>query len=156
VIDPRFSSELTPERLKLLREGRDPREQAREALHQSGVVHGGTPGAKAYRPRVLHANPAAMSARWPYAVMRLKRIMEGASASSFDRAVQTSECPDLAKAYAETWLYYMTRTRPAPLYKIDHNPFRGLSDIDASRKFMRLCEDICDRSSSRLGTWFAK
>ena len=156
MIDPRSSSELTPERLKLIREGRDPQGEARQALHQTGAIHGGSPDARPYRPRILHADPHTFSRRWPFAVARIYRIGEGAKASTFGRATDSAECPALAKEYLELYAYYMTRRAPAPLYKIDHNPFRHLSDKDAARMFERRVEDICDRSTGRLGPWWVK
>jgi len=50
----------------------------------------------------------------------------------------------------------MVRDRPAPTTGIDHNPFRGLSDKDAARMFMRRVYDICDRSTGVLGHWWVK
>lgn len=154
MIDPRASVDLTPERLQQLKDGRDVR-------HETETVNGGTPGAVPYRPRALHADPSSISPRWPYAVARIYRIGEGAKASTYERSVESSECPKLAKQYLETYAYYMTRTRPPPLHpdgrpRTDHNPFRGLSDYDAMRKFVRAVEDICDRSTGKLGPWYTK
>ncbi len=156
MIDPRASSELTPDRLRAIKGGRDPQAEATEALHQSPIVATGRDGARPYRPRALHADPRLISPRWPHAVARIFRICEGAKASAFDRATDTSEVPRLAKRYAEIWLYYMTRTRPAPMIGTDHNPFRGLSDYDAMRMFVRRVEDICDKSTGKLGAWYVK
>lgn len=114
--------------------------------------------ARPYRPGVLHANPMKISPRWPYAVMRIKRILEGAHRTSdIEAAVRGSEYSALAREYMETWIYYMTRTRPAPKNgRIDHNPYRDLSDVDAARMFVRNVENVCDRSVSKLGGWWVK
>lgn len=152
MIDPRTSTELTPERLRAIKAGRDPRN---EASHTQGIRQGGASGTP-YRPRVLHANPHTFSQRWSYAVARIYRIGEGANASSFGRATDTSEMPKLAKEYLELYAYYMTRARPAPLFGIDHNPFRHLSDKDAARMFERRVEGICDKSTGKLGPWYTK
>lgn len=149
MIDPRSSPELTPERLRAIKAGKDPRQEVR---HATGVQHGAT----AYRPRILHANPHQFSQRWPFAVARIYRIGEGAKASAFDRATDTAACPALAREYLELYAYYMTRQRSAPLGKTDHNPFRALSDRDAARMFERRVESICDRSTGKLGAWYTK
>lgn len=150
MIDPRTSPELTPERLKQIRDGKDPRT---DAQHVTGIVQG---GGRAYRPAVLHSNPHTFSQRWPFAVARIYRIGEGAKASTFGRATDTAECPKLAKEYLEIYAYFMTRTRPAPLFGVDFNPFRHLSARDAARMFERRVEDICDKSVAKLGAWYTK
>ena len=109
------------------------------------------------RPAVMHRNPMLVSERWGAACARIARIIEGvARASTFTAAVDGAELPTLARRYAEVWSYFLTRAKPPPVRGVDHNPFRGLSDRDASRKVMRLVEDICDASTGVLGSWYVK
>lgn len=109
------------------------------------------------RFRFLDASPQATSERWGFATARLYRILEGVGKSSnFVTAVKNAEYPALAQAAAELWMHWLTRGMPAPSLGVDHNPFRGLSNRDASRVFMRLVEDICDRSTGVLGPWYTK
>lgn len=149
MIDRRASPELTPERLRAIKAGRDPN-------HEVPTANGGTPGAARFLMRGFDTDPAMISPRWANAVARIYRIGEGAKASSFGRATETAECPKLAKEYLETYAYFMMRTAPAPIGKTDHNPFRHLSNRDAMRKFVRMVEDICDRSTGKLGAWCTK
>ena len=103
---------------------------------------------------MLYADPRTISPRWSYAVMRIKRILEGhAKATTVEGAIRGAEYAGLAQQYIETWSFYMFRSKPAPLVGTDHNPFRHLSDGDAIRKFVRMVEDICDRSTGKLGSW---
>lgn len=137
-------------------------QQAREVVEDAGLIvthseQERLANARRYRPRVLHADPRTISHRWPYAVMRIARILESAARTpNLEHAVRDAEYSALAKEYVETWAYYMTRTRPAPLRGTDHNPFRHMSDVDAARMFVRRVEDICDRSTGKLGSWCTK
>ena len=110
---------------------------------------------KAVRTRALHGTREDLGERWGYAMGRMRRILEGGGMSSnIAHAADTSEMPALAKEYLELFGHYMSRTQPAPLRGVDHNPFRGLSDRDASRLFIRRTEDICDKSTVRMGPWW--
>lgn len=151
-----LDSKLTPEGLAEIKRGGT---TARERANRSAMAGAnlGAPRGRAYRPVALHADPRIIGPRWPYAVMRIKRILEGvARSSSIVDAVNGAEYKALAKEYAETYAYYLTRTRPAPSKGTDHNPFRHLSDFDAFKRFVRCVEDICDRSTGKLGSWFTK
>lgn len=112
------------------------------------------------RSRVLHGNPVAISERWGCAAGRIKRILEGANrkTSSLVVAVESSEgkLAVLATEYAELWANFLLREQPAPLTGNDRNPFRGMVTRDAARKFQRMVEDICDRSTGVLGHWYVK
>lgn len=150
-------SALTPEHLARIKAGTEPSRDDvnRQVTAEGRLTQGG--GKRKYRPRVLHADPRTISKDWPYAVMRIKRILEGAArSSSIEGAVSGAEYPALAKQYMETWIYYMTRDRSVPVGKVDHNPFRHLSDGDAMRKFVRFVEDVCDRSTGKLHAWRTK
>jgi len=152
-----LDSTLTPEGLaEIKRGGLDVHGKAAKVAQAAGIG-AGTPGARPYRPVALYADPRIIGPRWPYAVMRIKRIIEGvARSSSIADAVNGAEHKQLAKQYVETYAFYLTRTRPAPVNKIDHNPFRHMSDEDAFKKFVRSVEDICDRSTKALGHWYTR
>ena len=160
---PTLNSVLTPERLADLKRGAPTvRQRAHQAMHNAGLVMTGSvqermATATPYRPAVLYADPNTISSRHPFAVMRFNRILEGLTKSSnIETAVRTAEHPELVKQCIETWVYYMTRTRPAPAKGVDHNPFRHLTDLEASKKFQRLLEDIADRSTGVFGPWYVK
>lgn len=109
-----------------------------------------------YRPNALHRNPMAVSARWGAAVARIGRILEGAAGGTLVDATKNAQIPALAKKWVEVYGFYMTRARAPAFGVVDHNPFRGMSDRDASRAFMRAVEDICDKSTGVLGSWYVK
>lgn len=109
-----------------------------------------------YRPAVLHADPTLISEKWGAAVARIARIVEGTRGATLAEGVSNAEVPKLAARYLETFAFYMTRSKPAPIRGVDHNPFRGLNDKDASRAFMARVMDICDSSTSVLGHWYVK
>lgn len=114
------------------------------------------PGSKStrYRPGMLFKNPLDVSYRWACCVARIMRLCEGIGGSSkYEHAADNAEIPTLARRVIHTYCAYMTRATPAPLSGVDDNPFRGMSDGDASRAFMRAMEDIADESSGRLGPW---
>jgi hypothetical protein len=137
------------------------------------------------RSRTYHGNPMRSDARWSAAVARLRRILEGASGArtlaDAAAAIETRLRP-LAVSYAEQWALYMARV-PYPHrcgdraeYDIQGNatkigcsvgpsparpnqpgnPYCRLSDYDADRMFRRAVEDICDRSTGVLGSWYVK
>lgn len=109
-----------------------------------------------YRSKMFHKNPMMMSERWGAAVARIGRILEGAAGTSLAGAAKNAQIPELARAWVEVYSYWLTRNRPPPANRVDHNPFRGMNDQDAARLFMRKVEDICDRSTGLLGGWYVK
>jgi hypothetical protein len=150
---------LTPERLKQIKNG-TLREDLADLAPNLNLTRGDKnrlSTARAYRPKALYANPLMIGERWAHAVKRIERIMEGcARANNLKAAANGAEYGGLATRFAETWAYYITRSKPSPTRGMDHNPFRGLSDRDASRKFIRMVEDICDASTGVLGSWYTK
>lgn len=101
---------------------------------------------------LLHSRPAAISRRWAAAVERLRLIMEGAApAPTHDEMLATANCPDLALDWWKLYASFRFRHRDTR-----HNPFRDMSNRDAARALMRWVEDICDRSTGRLGPWQEK
>ena len=160
---PTLDSTLTPEEMANIKSGRPGvHTRAQKAVADAGLIVTGSESerlanARPYRPKALWANPRAVNHRWPYAVMRIKRILEGvASTSNIGSALEGAEYKKLAKRYAETYAFYLMKDRPAPEGRVDHNPFRHLSDEDAFKKFVRMVEDICDASTGMagLGRWY--
>lgn len=88
------------------------------------------------------------------ATARIGRILEndgGTKVPDVDRALAATAVPKLAREFLELWFHYQVRHRQSRF-----NPFAGLSDADASRKFLRGIFDICDRSTGVLGSWWVK
>jgi hypothetical protein len=116
-------------------------------------------GGDIVRFRVLHEDPTKVSERWGYAAGRIKRILEGVrrDTSSLVVAVEDAELGKLATEFADLWSHFKTFMGPAPRTGSDRNPFRGLTPRDAARKFQRMVEDLCDRSTGipGLGPWYA-
>ena len=110
------------------------------------------------RYRVMHQRPQHIAERWGYACARINRILEGAGGSpTFEQAVKNATIPKLAAEYADLFGWWLTMTGEAPPPGTpDRNPFRGMSAKDAARKFVRMVEDICDRSTGVLGGWYVK
>lgn len=107
-----------------------------------------------YRPDVLFRNPMAIGERFALAMGRIARICEGVGvAKTFGVASTTAEMPALARRFADHYAWFMMRERPAPTRGVDRNPYRGMTDRDAARAFMRAVEDIADASSGKLGPW---
>jgi hypothetical protein len=130
-------------------------EPIRQALEETNTRL--APDATPERIAVLHQNPTKVVEKWAYATARINRIIEGAGgAATIGGAIANAEYPKLAREYAELWAFFMTRHKPPPRDRVDHNPFRLLSDRDASRMFMRKVYDICDRSTGVLGSWWVK
>lgn len=109
---------------------------------------------KAIKVRALDGDPRAVSERWALAAYRIAQIIQGAASGAALGNVDGAAVPKLAREYLELWAYFTTRHAPPRQFgRVDHNPFRGMLDADAARKFMRMCEDICDRSTGRFGQW---
>ncbi len=107
------------------------------------------------RSQILHQKAHLVAEQWSHACARIARILEGSGqggAVTTEAATADAEMPKLAAEYLRLWkLYSWLRWCNA-----DWNPFRGLSDRDASRKFMRMVMDICDRSTGRMGGWWVR
>jgi hypothetical protein len=151
-----LDSRLTPEHLADIKRGGGVHKRAQEEIDRVGLKQAGdgTP----YRPIALHANPYRVGPRWPYAVMRIGRILEGcAKSSNLEHAVDGAEYKHLAREYLELYAFYLMRSKPPPPNgRVDHNPFRNLSDFDAFRCFVAKVEAICDKSAKHagLGRWY--
>lgn len=92
--------------------------------------------------------------RMAFAKGRIRRICEGTSPNKdLVKACSTATIPALALEV--TKLYINLATRGAPRRPTDEpNPFFGMSEDDASRMAQAILENICDRSSGRLGPWW--
>ncbi len=106
----------------------------------------------------LHANPQDISPRFAAATARLGRILEGSISRHLgEEASDNAAVPELARAIKVMFGDFMFRKQPAPSRgRVDHNPFRGMSDHDANLKLRRMVEDIADRSTKWLGHWWVK
>jgi hypothetical protein len=101
-----------------------------------------------------------LSERWMLAKGRIRRVMEGAGLptkhgdGSMNFHAMTATCGYPAGAYEFLALWFSFDLRGLVQTR-KHNPFFGLTHREASLKFVRLTEDICDRSSTTsMGSWF--
>lgn len=106
--------------------------------------------------------PASVGAseRWMLAKGRMRRVMDGASPplrhpdGTYDFKSMTATCGYPAGAFAFLSLWFSFDLRGLVQTR-RHNPFFGLSHRDASLKFVRMTEDICDASTgTSMGPWF--
>jgi len=135
----------------------------KEELDRTGLKLTKESKRTAYRPIALDVNPTSKRHPWWYAhaCARIARILEGAKPAhgafsrdaALESAIKSAAHPRCAKMYMEAWSYFMTRQRPAPILKTDHNPFRGLSDREAYGKWYAMIENICEKSTGKLGAW---
>lgn len=112
--------------------------------------------------RVLHATSVPDS-QWSRAKMRIARICAGLTPhANIMIATSTCEAPALAREIVALQAFVAasvpgrhtgkwTPQRPGD----EPNPFHGLKPDDFGRKFMRMIENICDRSTGipGLGPW---
>jgi hypothetical protein len=121
-----------------------------EAAQQNGVrlLAKGETSPTIWRPGFLFRNPQQVSERWGYAVGRIARIIEGGTK---DGALAA-----LSRAYKTLFACFQLRNVPAANRGFRVNQFDGLTDRDAARAFMRGVEDICDKSTGLLGSWYVK
>jgi hypothetical protein len=101
-----------------------------------------------WRPSFLFKNPQQVSERWGYATARIARILEGGTTG-------TALAP-LARDFHTLWACFLMRDIAPERRGFERNEFDGLSDRDVGRAFMRAIEDICDRSTGVLGSWYVK
>jgi hypothetical protein len=106
-------------------------------------------------PNIGAVNPRSVSLRFEAAAKRIAQILAAGvgetKVSDFRKAIAATEMPKLAQEYMEGFTHYTLRHRQSRF-----NPFAGMSDADASRKWLRMIEDICDRSTGKLGPWWVK
>lgn len=102
-------------------------------------------------------------ARWRACKARVFRILQGAQGSTLGRALQDaggSALRPLAQEVGEQYALYMVRNPfPHPCgvgCNVNGNPYCSIADSEADGKFRRKLEDICDRSTGVLGSWYVK
>lgn len=104
--------------------------------------------------------------RWMHAKARVARIMAGASSHSDPvQSMSTCEIPTLAYELYRIYANVAIRRRPPRVANVtrtngrldtvtdEPNPYFGLSSVDVNRLLQRQVEDVCDRSTGRLGPW---
>lgn len=96
-----------------------------------------------WRPSFMFKNPQQVSDRWGFAVARIARITESGT--------EHGALAELAREYKATYARFLLRNRG-----LRDDAFAGLNDRDSARKFMRIVEDICDRSTGVLGSWYTR
>lgn len=158
VDNARAAGELAPPSAPATPRSTDDRARAQEVIAQETGTRMVEPGHR-YRPKAFDMNPVRFSERWGYAAGRIKRILEEIQpkSSSLTAAVEGagSSLRALAMEYIEAAAaFYHLRGRATIAGK--PNPYFGVSDKDASRMFVRAVEDICDRSTGKLGHWWLK
>lgn len=132
-------------------------EFARTQAEERGAIITHAPRGPQLIP-ILDLPPHLVSARWPFALGRLKRILEGATPAftadgNIDWRATCSTCGDPKRAYEYMELKSWFDFRLVPQTR-RHNPFHGMSSRDAGLKFQAEVENLCDRSSGRLGPWW--
>lgn len=120
-------------------------------------------------PIPLLADVPHPDSRWAWACGRLAVILRGADPLAYAgpnpgwtevaRAItSTCECPDLAfeveRLKCHWGLYIATGGRGTLKTLGEPNVFAGMKVNDAANKYVRLTEDICDKSTGRLGSWW--
>lgn len=139
-----------PERQRAQRES-----LAEQAAESGAEIVGSQERVVTRRFASLHAKSVPGS-RWSYAMGRLARILERPPIPS-RRPWEDCQIPKLAKeVYRLKAFIELDPMRRMEKVGDEVNPFYGLSDKDFERKFRRLIENICDRSTGRLGQWYFK
>lgn len=129
------------------------KEQLQAEMAPQGVTY--NPDKKTIRKRrvaQMHA-VSKWNDRWSMAKGRVAQICRGISVHSDVKiATSTCECPDLAYEIFRVRADFVVRFRK-PRPGDEPNAFFGMSDVDAGLLLQRKIEDICDRSTGRLGAW---
>ena len=129
-----------------------PRQRTGVEVKAKAAGHRVKMGAVSTSAKLLDQRAHKVSEKWSHATARLWRIVQGISATSDLRAsVLTAQDPERAREVVEMWIHYLLRGRQSKW-----NPFAGLGEHDAARKFMAMTFDICDRSTAKLGPWWIK
>lgn len=104
------------------------------------------------RPGVLYKRAHRRSEKWAHAVARIGRILQGATpAKGLPATAATAQDPIRALEYLRLFANYEMRGRLSR-----HNPFAGMSEHDAAKRFEAEVYRICDRSTGVLGHWWTK
>lgn len=158
----------TPED-ELIREGRDRvvpgRKTAREIVADDKLeLRYDAENGRPIQTSVFDGDPS--DAEWRLARGRIRRIAEGATSKRvgtdpdgrpmYATDWSTAGHPQLAKEMNEVTAFYLLRHQIPIVGKTSHNPFLGLSEVDAARMLRRKTIDICNRSTGKLGPWYVK
>lgn len=122
-------------------------------------------------PIPLLAGQNKPDSKWAAATSRVAAICRGGNPLAFARPgasttetmraiTSTCEMPELAmeieRLKAHWGIYMFTGGRGTERLMEEPNVFAGLGLADALKKYRRLIEDICDRSESKLGSWWTR
>lgn len=103
------------------------------------------------RSRALHSRP--VSERDMNMMARVYRIMQGSGGNSTpSEALKNAADPKLAKEIATIWWLVQNRHLEACTCGT-RNPFCGLDGVTTKNMSWRLLENICDRSTGKMGPW---
>lgn len=130
---------------------------ARASDSKARVMRGGEQVVST-RNKVMHAATLPTD-RWSFAKARIARICEGViNHPDIIKATAGCTMPKLAREVFRIQGFILSRhTRPDQLPQgSEANPFFGLSEKDYAAKFQRMIENICDKSTGRLGSWYVK
>lgn len=101
----------------------------------------------------LHTAPTPMT-KSAFALGRIHRIVSGATPHRNPKIMcSTCEIPELAEQVLRLFALFASRHRK-PRPGDEPNPFYGRRLKDIDRMMTRAIEDICDRSTGRLGPWW--
>lgn len=135
------------------RKPREPRENRLDKAEQeTGVRTVDTQKVDVWRPKFMHQSPVKMSERWGYACGRIARI----KSDGMEGRDYVGKLGPLAYAYDTLYACFLTRNLPAASRGFQRNPFDGMTDRDAARRFIAETERICDQSTGVLGSWYTK
>jgi len=127
-----------------------------DAEAETGVRRVDATTADRWRPRILHHRPTKVDQRWAYACGRIARILKDGTQAGSPGKRYVGACGPLAREYHTAYACLLTRNLPATGRGFNVNPFDGLPENDCMRVFRRIVEDICDRSTGVLGSWYTK
>jgi hypothetical protein len=89
-------------------------------------------------------------------VARIKRIQTEGVTLGVNGVTFIGDLGVLAKDYATVYACFLFRNQSAAKRGFVRNQFDGMPDADVARLYRRLVEDICDRSTGVLGSWYVK
>jgi hypothetical protein len=127
-----------------------------EAEQETGVRRVDPNVGPRWRPVLLHQRPNRVDERWAFACGRIARILKEGTQGGAPGKRYVGNCGALAKEYHTAYACLLTRNLPATARGFKINPFDGLPERDCQRVYRRIVEDICDRSTGVLGSWFTK
>ena len=156
--EARPARQQTPEELAEIRRIR--RESMEREQAAAGAVQIKPGMVKRRRVKQMHALPEADS-RWKLALDRVALLLRGVKSpigrtANLDaaRTYMFEDCPvpRLADEIDRIRALMVVRDR-MPRPGDEPNPFFGMNKDDAGNLLQRMLEDICDRSTGKLGPW---